>query len=1503
MWFTSQATEVAIDQIRGFIKPSKSERAAAFELFVELSVRVTVPAIEGEGGSIRSQLDRLGTIPELTSEIIRRHGLEVARGRSDGNLTLAAVALRVVREIIEPRLAMWEIRLSDHEDRRSASDGDVPPGEWEFDWDERTACEKDLEGMRREVRAYLDTLAAIAGASALTDLVVPVPPSTPVPSSASGSSVGVDPAIEPRRKMVRWLSPVEAARTEIAKFGIDVGRLRREGTARPYEPIEIGANERGETWIDYVSDLGDGFDPTAAVAWQLSRPSVSLPLDRTGELADAPPELLRGSLLVMGGDQVYPHASDEAYAAQLVLPYSLAASRQVEGTAPRPDQNVVVAIPGNHDWYGGPEHFERIFVDGDEFAGHWRAAQHHRWWVVKLPHGWWIWGIDTGLDNTVDEAQRRYFEEAAEHLKTGDRIIVCSPVPLWQLSQKKPQQYSDIRTMLAELTRASGARMPLFLSGDSHFFAHYRRFDGVAAEDHITAGGGGAFLQPTHNLPEQVPFERGAPEFKLEARWPRPVESRSLGTKVSAVRDSQFWWLFGVLAALHVAYAGLIAVRAKALTNGPLPAESGGDAVRWVLGSWVAWPLLAVVIVGMVLGTAPNSRESQLVAGSRKYGFLHGVVQAAVFVAVAALARWIGPDAWWWRFVVVPIIGGVASTIVFVAGVRRINQMIRANDTLAYSSSHLTRFKHFLRMRIDTNGDLAVYAVGLDPVGRGWYDTLTSDGGVVPPFDPDGAPKLHYVWGKQFVSGDEQQVLEWARSLGWDHPDTVRSRIAWAHRLRARGDTDGAEEVFSQALESSGRLYGDDHAVTAGACIGLAEVLLEQGDHESAIGLMEWMLSLRRDDQDDPQTPELALTLARAHLESFTETSADPDHHPAMRVMSNIEFFDHAPAATFIEGRVRASAGDELGARECFERSAEGFASSPLYGPRHPSTLEARAEVLEIDASRLAGSHVGDEEIDEEIDEAVRNVVRDLEALLAVCDEELMPWDPITFRARTWLSVLRMHLDDWAAGIEARRHNLRIAWEYRSQIPPDDVFQAKYAVARALRMDGDDAASLRVYDELVHDSAVGFGPTHPYTLEAQVQRAELLCASGAAVRAVSLLAGVADLCTVDPDVDDEGRSDVLVALADAYAAAGRLDEALSVLEQLADVHDGALRRVVALLRTTGELDQARSRAWQRFETTRLTGDEETVIEAALDLAETYAESGDTASAVARLRDVIDVDVAVDQPWLELAPVVVLARQRLAVLETCHGDPSLGLALLEMAVLNAERTDGSDNLLDLKRAFPEGYVRQDRAQDAIAKCGELLGEAQASENLLVAVEMHRRLAALWAEQLEPELSIEHGEAAVALSEEMYGPASDIALDDLEQFAALVERSGDLERALAEYEAALQRRLWRGDDEEKIPLELAVARLSLETGDTPRAIALWNGVLGRLTGDDLEVRRTAIDVRRRLASAHLSAGRPDAALDTAERAAHDAAALLARTDDLRALVDELLARIRSAGAAPT
>ena len=159
--------------------------------------------------------------------------------------------------------------------------------------------------------------------------------------------------------MVGWYDPFQLART-----AVDVLVSTIVGRHSDYRLVEALANERGplyhdyscrwevdggqeradqnrpreEIWIDYVSDAGDGWNPTYAVASCLAKPDLTV-IDGFG----VEHRTLRGDLLIFGGDEVYPTAGRTSYKERLVAPYETALA---ETEPPHPH---VFAMPGNHD--------------------------------------------------------------------------------------------------------------------------------------------------------------------------------------------------------------------------------------------------------------------------------------------------------------------------------------------------------------------------------------------------------------------------------------------------------------------------------------------------------------------------------------------------------------------------------------------------------------------------------------------------------------------------------------------------------------------------------------------------------------------------------------------------------------------------------------------------------------------------------------------------------------------------------------------------------------------------------------------------------------------------------------------------------------------------------------------------------------------------------------------------------------------------------------------------
>ncbi|MEZ5853923.1 MAG: phospholipase D-like domain-containing protein [Hyphomicrobiaceae bacterium] len=248
----------------------------------------------------------------------------------------------------------------------------------------------------------------------------------------------------------------------------------------------LALDHEGGVWVDYVADLGDGFEATYAVAHLLAHDKLAV---RQPEAGNAVTELPAGEILIMGGDQAYPQGAPQEYKDRLVTPYNLALTTQTP-------KRKLFAIPGNHDWYDGLNAFSSLFTSArDRISGGigrkiggWRCYQHRSYFAIKLPHNWWIWGPDIQLGGTLDDPQRDYFDIISDHTSPGDKVIICLAEPSWH-----HENYDNLHE-ISMLARKNGAKVCAVLAGDWHHYSRYTNKDlGV---QFITCGGGGSSPMP-----------------------------------------------------------------------------------------------------------------------------------------------------------------------------------------------------------------------------------------------------------------------------------------------------------------------------------------------------------------------------------------------------------------------------------------------------------------------------------------------------------------------------------------------------------------------------------------------------------------------------------------------------------------------------------------------------------------------------------------------------------------------------------------------------------------------------------------------------------------------------------------------------------------------------------------------------------------------------------------------------------------------------------------------
>ena len=579
----------------------------------------------------------------------------------------------------------------------------------------------------------------------------------------SPKRVPVVASFAPRRRMVSWFDPRLLALTGYqagvsAVFGkwadarhvqaIDAKAAAQGVIEFPEEAPDAPGGEPAEVWVDFVADPGDAFVPTFAVAAAVAQP----------ELLGG---LRRADILVLGGDEVYPAASLLRYENQLIGPYALASQSALgvlggggDGTVdPKP---LLLAIPGNHDWYDGLASFDQKFC-AQRDIGMWQTRQERSYWVVRLTSAdrtptWWLWGVDLQLGNRFDRRQLAYFREQACHLGEGDFVILCSPIPTWAHARAEPTAFDELGDFVSRLVADQRARVVLHLSGDSHHFARYERqqlevgpdgevtdaprTDDLCRIQYVTAGGGGAFTHPTHHLDPlidlPVGYDDGETTLELQdgdGAGPRPdpdssrrLVGRNLLLHRFLLQNRGFLLLPGTLAA----------VAAFGLYRGPtlrpvLHSANGRSLAGMMASSTISVALILLLVAGWTGFAKPSKGGSKLVA--RAAGFGHGLLQAAAMAGVVwaspyfvRFAHWvhvetkhpvhqvlatsdlwpgvIGAFDWLALLTFAGVVGGLAGSLVLAVYLVATNLVLKMHDNEATSAVADQGYKHFVRLRI-----------------------------------------------------------------------------------------------------------------------------------------------------------------------------------------------------------------------------------------------------------------------------------------------------------------------------------------------------------------------------------------------------------------------------------------------------------------------------------------------------------------------------------------------------------------------------------------------------------------------------------------------------------------------------------------------------------------------------------------------------------------------------------------------------------------------------------
>ena len=579
--------------------------------------------------------------------------------------------------------------------------------------------------------------------------------------------------------MVNWLSPVQllmtalrvtAART-IGAFADARAVQAALNPASANPAITVPADADGNVWVDYLADTGDGWHSTYSMALCASQAvhlqaktqaKAQTKSQTQGQAQDL--TLPRASVLLLGGDQVYPTPADQGYRTRFVDPFRAAFPAPVD-TEPSansetpieiPDAPLMVATPGNHDWYDGLRGFAQLFCSGEPL-GVWRTAQRTSYYVLKLPHGWWIWGLDLQLDSEMDRRQYEYFVAMHAQLSPGDRVVLCTPEPSWidemeRLSRAARQpRIMETRTprfrSLSKIEQLLGEHLAVVLAGDNHHYVRYTPLPGTTGPQRMTCGGGGAFLHGTHQLPTSPPaiaIGRNKQHYAMAGEpYPDMATSRRLRNRAwqLPIRNvglcalfASLYFLFGwILQSASWASAPvdgqrsiIDALAARTITPGHI---GGAVCALWhVMSNSPASVFIAIAIPALFAALSirgfPRALSIPGLVGAL-HGLLHVALAVALFWALARLnLHAIGlssDDALLLPLLLIEtlLVGGILGGLLFGIWMVLANRFWGLHAEEVFSSQAIADYKCFLRMRIDAEA-LTIYPLKLEKVCRRW---------------------------------------------------------------------------------------------------------------------------------------------------------------------------------------------------------------------------------------------------------------------------------------------------------------------------------------------------------------------------------------------------------------------------------------------------------------------------------------------------------------------------------------------------------------------------------------------------------------------------------------------------------------------------------------------------------------------------------------------------------------------------------------------------------------
>jgi hypothetical protein len=363
----------------------------------------------------------------------------------------------------------------------------------------------------------------------------------------------------------------------------------------------------------------------------------------------------------------------------------------------------------------------------------------------------------------------------------GSKIILCTAEPSWTyLPMKGEAAYENVRVLEKEAIDPYKHTHVVGLAGDLHTYARYESHEAGGARHRFISGGGGAYLYPTHSLPERFDLpEQGRPvRYGRKSEYPYLKDSKRLSWRALLFPffNPAFAFFIGALYLIVSWSLQQTSIVLEGINFGQEATEKltfieriGNRSYdQWALVLDKVWHLavvspttlilLGLLIFGMIAFADVKSSVTKFVVG-----LFHASMHIAALIAIAwanaafVVRVWPKNPAHFGFSVLfgtgMVLLGGAIGAVIMGLYLWISNRLLGAHTNEVFSCQGIPDYKHFLRFHV-TKDSLTIYPIAVKKVPRSWELWMDQNAGNT------AEPGTEWIVPKKETSANRPFLIE-----------------------------------------------------------------------------------------------------------------------------------------------------------------------------------------------------------------------------------------------------------------------------------------------------------------------------------------------------------------------------------------------------------------------------------------------------------------------------------------------------------------------------------------------------------------------------------------------------------------------------------------------------------------------------------------------------------------------------------------------------------------------